>query len=385
MATQQIGGMFGLSPEDIAAQRQAQITQQSMDFASKSPSEQSMMMAYQAGAGLGDAVGGAMGYQNPAAAKAQKLQQIAQQFDTTTPDGLRKAAIALKNAGLYNEAMLAVDKANQITQVEQANQIALRKQDFAENQAFELEKMQIEAQIQAAKDKLENQRLSASEANQTKLLIAQGNQQMRMLIGQMAAAGKTAKPSIGETAADKQFGIDYAKYQAAGGSAEVEKNLRQLSEVQSALSEPGNAYTGAAKALIPESVRAFTSPEAVDARNKVEQSIQSSLRTVLGAQFTQKEGESLLARTYNPRLTPAQNAQNVQALIEQIRTAAQVKEDAARYFEENGTLKGWHGRIPQLSDFGPKPASAKPLYATDGNTRIMSTDGGKTWKPVGAK
>jgi len=31
------------------------------------------------------------------------------------------------------------------------------------------------------------------------------------------------------------------------------------------------------------------------------------------------------------------------------------------------------------------PDAVTPIYASNGKVRIMSTDGGKTWKPVGAK
>ena len=83
----------------------------------------------------------------------------------------------------------------------------------------------------------------------------------------------------------------------------------------------------------------------------VEEVVQRNLRIVLGAQFTQKEGERLIARAFNPRLEEPENAKRVRRLITQIRTAAQQKQAASDYFEANGTLVGFKGKRPSLSDF----------------------------------
>jgi hypothetical protein len=165
-------------------------------------------------------------------------------------------------------------------------------------------------------------------------------------------ASPTGEPlTVGQKAVDREFGKEYADYQASGGSADIEKQLRQLTTISGELGKKGNDYTGPVKGLLPESVRAFTNPDAVNAKNQVEEVVQRNLRSVLGAQFTQVEGERLIARAYNDRLKPEQNKKRVDALIKQIKTAAETKEEAARYFEKNGTLSGWNGRMPSLSDF----------------------------------
>jgi hypothetical protein len=162
----------------------------------------------------------------------------------------------------------------------------------------------------------------------------------------------TGEPlTVGQKAVDREFGKEYADYQAAGGSADVEKQLNQLRQVSTELGTKGNDYTGPIRGAIPDFARAATNPEAVNAKNQVEEVVQRNLRAVLGAQFTQVEGERLIARAYNDRLKPEQNKKRVDALTKQIEIAAKTKEDAARYFEQNGTLSGWKGRMPSLSDF----------------------------------
>lgn len=159
------------------------------------------------------------------------------------------------------------------------------------------------------------------------------------------------KLTKGQEATDREFGKEYAQYQAGGGSADVEKQLTQLDRVAKELGEPSNDYTGSLRGLVPDKIRATTNPKAVAAKNAVEEVAQRNLRMVLGAQFTQVEGERLIARAYNDQMSPVENKRRVEALSNQIRTAAKTKEDAARYFEENGTLTGWKGRMPTLSDF----------------------------------
>lgn len=161
----------------------------------------------------------------------------------------------------------------------------------------------------------------------------------------------TPKVSPGQKAADQAYGKEYAEYQAGGGSADVEKQLAQLESVVKQLGKKDNDYTGGFRGLLPDRVRSITNPAAIDAKNMVEEVAQRNLRSVLGAQFTQVEGERLIARAYNDQMSPEVNKRRVEALIKQIGTAAKTKDDAARYFEEHGTLAGWKGRFVTLSDF----------------------------------
>src|SRR5690606_8783450 len=90
-------------------------------------------------------------------------------------------------------------------------------------------------------------------------------------------------------------------------------------------------------------------------KEKVEEVVQRNLRVILGAQFTEKEGERLISRAYNPRLSEAENKARVDRLIQQISEAAKAKLDAAQYFQQHGSLVGWKGRLPRMSDFDPEP------------------------------
>lgn len=186
------------------------------------------------------------------------------------------------------------------------------------------------------------------------------------------------KGSVGQQAVDREFAKDYADYQASGGYADVEKQLNQLNQVSKDLGKDGNNYTGSIRGLLPDRLRAITNPDSVAAKEKVQEVAQRNLRLVLGAQFTQVEGERLINRAYNDQMEPKENKRRVDALLKQIKKAAQVKDDAARYFEANGTLNGWSGKLPTLSDFDS--AMDSPAEAPKANDATQSSGGWKVRK-----
>jgi hypothetical protein len=169
----------------------------------------------------------------------------------------------------------------------------------------------------------------------------------------------------GQEKVDTEFGQVYADFIASGGVADVTKQLKQLRDASVALGSD-QSLTGPVRGQLPESVRSITNPKAVATKNAVEEVVQRNLRLVLGAQFTEKEGERLIARAYNPLLMPEENKRRVDRLIQQIESAAAAKIDAARYYEANGTLQGWRGKLPTISDIEQGlEAPMKPLSIDD--------------------
>lgn len=162
--------------------------------------------------------------------------------------------------------------------------------------------------------------------------------------------GKAYTP--GQEAIDKQFAKDvYVPFKAAGGFADVTKQLDQLSGALEAIKDPNKSITGPIVGLAPQAALEIFNPEAVDVREQVEEVVQRNLRLVLGAQFTEKEGERLISRAFNPRLPPEKNAERLQKLITQISNAAKARQDAIDYFDQNQTLLGFKGKTYTLADF----------------------------------
>jgi hypothetical protein len=178
-------------------------------------------------------------------------------------------------------------------------------------------------------------------------------------------------PSAGEKKQDEAFAKDNELW-TSGGATDAAKAVTQLKDVAAKLraaggkkifatgSNPNGAAnlgealgpTGPIAGMLPDVVNSFINPEALDLRGRVGEVIQRGARGVLGAQYTQKEGEQFFQNTYNPRLSPEKNADRIEALANQMEAAAQAKQAKAAHFGQTGTLKGYKGPEPDFANFG---------------------------------
>lgn len=95
-------------------------------------------------------------------------------------------------------------------------------------------------------------------------------------------------------------------------------------------------------------------PDSSNTQEMIESTVQRSLRPILGAQFTEKEGERLISRVYNPRLEEEVNAARVDRLVTKLRNAYNNKQQASIYFRKNGTLLGFKPKHSfTINDFMP--------------------------------
>jgi hypothetical protein len=114
MATNIVSGLFGIDPAILGQQQQNRMTSQALQFASLSPSEQSQYSAFLGGGMIGKAAQGMMGIEDPQMKKAAMAQQLASQFDITTPEGLTSYAQALAQNGAPDLAQMAVKRAEEM-------------------------------------------------------------------------------------------------------------------------------------------------------------------------------------------------------------------------------------------------------------------------------
>lgn len=148
---------------------------------------------------------------------------------------------------------------------------------------------------------------------------------------------------------DKKAAGDNYTYETGGGQ-DQEKLMNQLHEVRKRL-QSGDNLTGWWNRITPDAALTIFNPEAIDTREMVEESVQRNLRAVLGAQFTEKEGERLISRAFNPSLDENQNLARLNRLIAQMEAAHAAKQDAIEYANKNGTLAGWNGKQFTFQDF----------------------------------
>ena len=156
---------------------------------------------------------------------------------------------------------------------------------------------------------------------------------------QQATQSRGIQLTPGEQTIDKEFATSIMEF----NEADVRKGLAQLKDANEALGE-SDTLTGPIVSLLPNAFADRVNPKAAEVREAVEEVVQRNLRLVLGAQFTEKEGERLISRAYNPKLDEKENKKRVGRLMESIQKAMDEKLNQRDYFQRNGTLKGYNYR-----------------------------------------
>ena len=111
--------------------------------------------------------------------------------------------------------------------------------------------------------------------------------------------------------------------------------------------------TGPIVGMAPDLVNAFINPGATDVRESIESVVQRNLKAVLGAQFTEKEGERLISRAFNPKLSPERNARRLRLLIEAMEQAAMANNASLEWImnpDNKSTFQGFTGAVPNMND-----------------------------------
>jgi len=183
---------------------------------------------------------------------------------------------------------------------------------------------------------------------------ATDEERMRMMMGiQKQKLDKGDKSDLFKEA-DKAFGKEYQDWNAQGGYASVEKQLGMLENAAAKLEADPTLSGGAATAL-PDVVRRRLYPEQMKIEQDVKQATQAALRQTLGSQFTEREGEAIMQRSYDPALPAADNIAKIRAAVQELKTKAMEKEAASQYALKHGTLEGYKsgnmsGQKPQGTD-----------------------------------
>jgi len=188
---------------------------------------------------------------------------------------------------------------------------------------------------------------------------------------------------VGLEALDKAYAQDHLDW-TSGGGPNMGSEIAQIHTVLQNL-EKGDPLTGPAVGLMSNfGLLGIVNPDAEDAKQQVEQVVQSNLKLVLGAQFTEKEGEQLIARAYNPMLSPEKNIARLRKLYLQMKIAWEQRQAMADYFNKNYTLRGYEGPQPNLADFytalsGLSVGQVVNGYEYLGGDRMVESN----WKKVG--
>jgi hypothetical protein len=166
----------------------------------------------------------------------------------------------------------------------------------------------------------------------------------------------------GQKALDKDFAKDHNEW-TSGGSKVARSEISKLRGVVQRLTS-GQVSTGGMTGVLGDR---FTSDNVLGARADVQSTVMNSLRAILGAQFTEKEGERIIRNTWNEADSTANNVTRLERLIGDLENRANDKDEKSRYYEQNrGSLAGYRGAAPA---YASQPANG-------GNQRSGSSASG---------
>lgn len=140
-------GLFGLTPEQVQAQRNQQLDASAMQYAQLDPYQRAAMGMYQAGGRLARPVAGMFGMVDQQEEQARMMQEAQRGMDLSTPEGHIEAArkmAAMGNTGLASEL---VNRGRDLALKQAQTKAALSKSALDEANATELPKMRHEEKI----------------------------------------------------------------------------------------------------------------------------------------------------------------------------------------------------------------------------------------------
>ena len=113
MADNIVGSLFGLNPQMYGEQQRTSALNEGIALAQLSPAARGAALTYGGAKGLGTAIGGAMGIEDPQLKLISARNTIAQQIDQSNPESILKGAQMLAQAGDQQGAMALAQYARQ--------------------------------------------------------------------------------------------------------------------------------------------------------------------------------------------------------------------------------------------------------------------------------
>jgi len=108
-----VGSLFGITPQMFGEQQRMSALNEGIALAQLDPASRGAALTYGGAKGLGTAIGGAMGVQDPQLQMISTRNAIAQQIDQTDPESILKGAQMLAQAGDQQGAMALAQYARQ--------------------------------------------------------------------------------------------------------------------------------------------------------------------------------------------------------------------------------------------------------------------------------
>jgi len=113
MAENIVAGLFGMNPQMYGEQQRRSALREGIELAQLDPAARGAAMTYAGARGLGNAIGGAFGVEDPQLKLISARNTIAQQIDQTNPESILQGAQMLAQMGDQQGAMALAQYARQ--------------------------------------------------------------------------------------------------------------------------------------------------------------------------------------------------------------------------------------------------------------------------------
>jgi hypothetical protein len=178
---------------------------------------------------------------------------------------------------------------------------------------------------------------------------------------------------------DEAFANDAVEY-LSGGQAQVEANINNLKDKIRILEGGELNVSGPVVGNTPEFAQSIANPAALSFIGDIRDIVFQSLREKLGAQFTEKEGDRLVAAAFDQRLPEAENVKRLQRLLKTIEGAASSKEAMIAHYRKNKTLEGYEQKALTFDSIFDSMVTNDFSNKTDAELKAIYNNGDEATK-----
>jgi hypothetical protein len=342
MAENIVAGLFGLNPQMYGEQQRRSALQEGITLAQLDPASRGAAMTYAGARGLGAAIGGALGIEDPQLKMISTRNSIAQQIDQTDPESILKGAQMLAQAGDQQGAMALAQYARQAQEsIAQTQQRRAAEQSSLATAAKTQLSIDQETKL---RDELSKLPQGATQEDVLAVLTKYGSPD-RVIAALTASASKTeaTQARTASDAAANQAKVDAAKVaadaklEAARLAGATAKEIAQM-KIDSArdLKEFANSLKGP-KVLAPSLQREEDKElELVDSLTARETSLAPAIATLTPDPKTGKPPlelgpvNNLRYQAQNAAGNSSVESRNYAALQRAVQEATNLKTDAAK-------------------------------------------------------
>ena len=251
MAENIVAGLFGLTPEMYGERQRTSALAEGIKLAELDPASRGAAMTYAGARGLGGAIAGAMGIEDPQLKLISTRNTIAQQIDQTNPESILKGAQMLSQMGDQQGAMALAQYARQAqsemaqTQQRRAAALASTAQATRERQQAIPNDIQIANEIATLEDTLSQiEGLPADpERTRAKNLLTTRLAELRRLTNKDKPEAKTSYGAEADRASKARFGKNFSELTQAESKIIddllEERGVKKAKESASKLVLPG--------------------------------------------------------------------------------------------------------------------------------------------------